>query len=596
MPKIKPSINYTSRDFNSIRADLESYVKRYYPDNYKDFTEASFGSLMLDTVSYIGDILSFYVDYQTNESFLATAMEFNNVLKLSNELGYKYKPYPSSFGICNFYVTVPAQTNSPAPDDDYKPILKKGSTFNSTGNTIFTLLEDVDFSKSDNPVVVASQNATTGLPLTYAVRAAGQVVSGELAIQEVSIGEFQKFLRIGINGQNISEIVSVFDDNGNQFFEVDYLTQNVIYVPIQNKGANSSTVPYIIKPIAVSRRFTMDSTPTGVFLQFGYGSEEAPVSLKDPADVTLQLHGKEYVSDTSFDPSVLNETDKLGVVPANTILTIIYRINTSENTNSAAGTVTRVASADFQFVNPEDLSTTKRDGVISSLSVNNEEAILGDVSLVSAEEIKTRALGNFAAQYRAVTKQDYINIAYNMPSKYGKLKRCAIELDSDSYNQRNLNMYVISEDTDGNLIESNEALKNNLKTWINQYRMINDTIDILNAKIANIGIDFKALAFPGVNKYDVLNTAVNTLQTVFNKTYYIGEPLLITDIYQTLKTVPDLMDVIDVDITIKSGASYADSPIEIEDGMSADGRYVVAPSDTVFEVKFPDIDITGTIV
>jgi len=200
MPKKKPSINYTSRDFNSIRSDLESYVKRYYPDNYKDFTEASFGSLMLDTVSYIGDMLSFYVDYQTNESFLSTAMEFNNVLKLSGELGYKYRPYPSSFGTCNFYVTVPAESNSPAPDDNYKPVLKKGSTFNSTAGTIFTLLEDVDFSKSTNPIMVASQNSTTGLPLTYAVRSAGQVISGELAVQEVALGEFQKFLRIGING------------------------------------------------------------------------------------------------------------------------------------------------------------------------------------------------------------------------------------------------------------------------------------------------------------------------------------------------------------------------------------------------------------
>ena len=596
MPKKKPSINYTSRDFNSIRADLESYVKRYYPDNYKDFTEASFGSLMLDTVSYIGDMLSFYVDYQTNESFLSTAMEFDNVLKLGGELGYKYRPYPSSFGTCNFYVTVPAESNSPAPDDHYKPVLKKGSTFNSTAGTIFTLLEDVDFSKSTNPIMVASQNSSTGLPLTYAVRAAGQVVSGELAVQEVSLGEFQKFLRIAVNGQNISEIISVFDDNGNQYFEVDYLTQNVIYVPILNKGSNSSTVPYIIKPVAVSRRFMVESTPTGMFLQFGYGSEETPVELKDPAEVVLQLHGKDYSSDTSFDPSVLNETDKLGVAPANTTLTIIYRINTTENTNSAAGTITSVHAADFQFASSEALTTSKKNRVIGSLSVMNEEPIVGDVTLVSSDEIKTRALGNFAAQYRAVTKQDYINIAYNMPAKYGKIKRGTIELDSDSYNQRNLNMYVISEDSDGNLVESNSALKNNLKTWINRYRMINDTVDILDAKIANIGIDFKASTFPGINKYDVLNDSVRALQVVFDKTFYIGEPLLITDIYQILKTVPNLMDVIDVQITLKTGASYADSPINIEEAMSADGRFIIAPVDTVFEVKFPNADIAGTIV
>jgi hypothetical protein len=596
MPKIKPSINYTSRDFESIRADLESYVKRYYPDNFKDFTEASFGSLMLDTVSYVGDLLSFYVDYQANESFLTTAMEFDNVLKLSRELGYKYKPYPSSFGICNFYVTIPAEASFPGPDDDYKPILKAGSTFRSLGNTMFTLLEDVNFSKSTNPIVLAAQNGETGAPISYAVRASGQVVSGELAVQEISIGEFQKFLRIGIRGQNISEIVSVFDDRGNQYFEVDYLTQNIIHVPVLNRGDNSNTVPYILKPVAVSRRFMVENTPDGIFLQFGYGSEETPVSLKDPSDVILQLHGRDYTSDTSFDPSILNETDKLGVVPADTILTIVYRVNTNENTNAAANTVTRVERADLQFNSPETLSTNKQNEVVNSLSVLNEDPIIGDVTLVTADEVKMRALGNFAAQYRAVTKQDYISIAYNMPSKFGKLKRCAIELDSDSYNQRNLNLYVISEGTDGNLVVSNQGLKNNLKTWVGQYKMINDTVDILDAKIANIGIEFKALAFSGVNKYDLLNEASNVLQLAFDKTFYIGEPLLVTDVYQILKSVPDLMDVIDVDITIKTGAAYADSPISIAEAMSADGRYVVPPPDTIFEIKFPNSDIAGTIL
>ena len=596
MPKRKPSINYTSRDFDSIRADLESYVKRYYPDNYKDFTEASFGSLMLDTVSYVGDILSFYVDYQANESFLTTSMEFHNILKLSQELGYKYKPYPSSFGICNFYITIPAETNFPGPDDSYKPILKKGSTFYSTGNVIFTLLENVDFSKSTNPVILAEQNTDTGAPISYAIRASGQVVSGELAVQEVSVDEFQKFLRIGIDGKNVSEIMSVIDANGNQYFEVDYLTQNIIHVPVLNKGNNSNTVPNILKPVAVSRRFVVDNTPFGVFLQFGYGSEEAPVAVQDPSEVVLSLHGKDYASDASFDPSILNETDKLGVVPENTILTIVYRINTNDNANAAANTITRVGTTDIQFTAPDALDTNKKNTVISSLSVVNEDPIVGDISLITPSEIKQRALGNFAAQNRAVTKQDYVSMAYNMPSKFGKFKRVSIELDADSYNQRNINMYTMAEDTAGTLIVANDALKSNLKTWINNYRMINDTIDILDAKIANIGIEFKALAYPGSNKYDVLNSSVAALQAAFSRTLDIGEPILVTDVYQILKTVSDLLDVVEVDIVVKTGALYADSPISIEEAKSADGRYITPPSDTIFEIKFPDSDIVGTIL
>ena len=173
----------------------------------------------------------------------------------------------------------------------------------------------------------------------------------------------------------------------------------------------------------------------------------------------------------------------------------------------------------------------------------NETPIIGDIAIISPDEIKERARGNFAAQYRAVTKQDYISMAYNMPSKYGKLKRIAIELDTDSYNQRNLNYYILAEDSDGFLIEANDSLKNNLKTWINQYKMINDTIDILDAKVCNIGIEFEATAFPGTNKYDLLNQCNKLLRAAFTKTFYIGEPILITDIYQILKSVPNLLDV-----------------------------------------------------
>jgi hypothetical protein len=330
-------------------------------------------------------------------------------------------------------------------------------------------------------------------------------------------------------------------------------------------------------------------------LQFGFGSDETPIALKDPSEVVLQLHGKDYVSDTSFDPSVLDQTDKLGVAPSNTILTVIYRINTNENVNAAANTITGPGTANFIWQSQEQLSETELIAIRNSLGVNNEEPIVGDVSLPTSEEIKQRAISTFATQYRAVTKQDYISMVYNMPSKYGKIKRASIELDSDSFNQRNLNIYVISENTDGSLIQSNSAIKNNLKTWINQYKMINDTVDILDAKIANVGINFIATAFAGANKYDVLDACVTVLKNIFNKTFYIGEPLVISDIYQALKTVNDLMDVITVNIEIKTGAAYADPPISIGEAKSADGRYIIAPIDTVFEIKFPNQDIKGTI-
>jgi hypothetical protein len=234
--------------------------------------------------------------------------------------------------------------------------------------------------------------------------------------------------------------------------------------------------------------------------------------------------------------------------------------------------------------------------VIDSLAVNNDDPIVGDVGIISTREIKERAASHFASQYRAVTKQDYVGLVYNMPSKYGKFKRVTIELDTDSYNQRNLNYYVISEDNDGYLIKSNDTLKSNLKTWVNQYKMINDTIDVLDAKICNVGIKYKIVPFPGANKYDLLVEANSLLRSAFDKEFYIGEPIVITDIYQVLKSVPDLLDVVDVKLEVKIGDTYADSPISIEDAMSADGRFLFPPTDTIFEVKYPDSDVGGTVV
>ena len=477
------------------------------------------------------------------------------------------------------------------------PVLRKGSTFVSTNNTVFSLLEDVDFSLSNNPIVVANQDPDTGNPSSYAVRAAGQVVSGELAVQEISIGEYTPFLTLSLTGENISEIVSVFDDNGNQYFEVDYLSQDVLYVPVMNKNTDKSTVPYILKPVSVSRRFRVDSTPDGLFLQFGQGSEETPVEVKDPSEVVLQMHAKNYITDTSFDPSVLNQTDKLGVAPSDTTLTIIYRINTNENVNTASNTITRVGVADFNFPaeQQDTLDEDKISDVQSSLAVSNDTPVVGDVGIISIDEIKERAMSNFASQYRAVTKQDYVGLAYNMPSKYGKVKRVALELDSDSYNQRNINYYVLAEDDEGYLTAANDTIKNNLKTWINQYKMVNDTIDILDAKICNIGIDFKIVPFPGSNKYDLLVEANTALRDAFTKTFYIGEPIVITDIYQILKSVPDIMDVVDVELKVKIGSLYADSPLSIEDALSADGRFLFPSTDTIFEIKYPDSDIGGTV-
>ena len=267
-------IKYTSRDFETIKRDLLEHVKRYYPDNYKDFSENSFGSLLLDSVSYVGDVLSFYLDYSVNESFLSTAIEYDNVVRLGRQMGYKYRSNPASSGVMSLYVLVPASTDGVEPDSRYLPILRRGSTFTSSGGATYTLARDVDFANPANQVTVASQNATTGLPTKYAVQTFGLVVSGETTSVSHTVGAYQRFLRIDINDNKLTEIIDVIDAQGHKYYEVDHLSQNIILTGVTNKGTGKFDTQMVMKPLPVPRRFTIEQNRTTTSLQFGYGSED----------------------------------------------------------------------------------------------------------------------------------------------------------------------------------------------------------------------------------------------------------------------------------------------------------------------------------
>lgn len=593
----KPAISYTSREFATIKSDLVNYARRYYPNIYRDFSANSFGSLMLDTVAYVGDILSFYLDYQTNESFLATAIEYNNVLKLARQLGYKADLSPSSFGILTFFILIPSSNG--APDFDYAPILKRGSRFSTAGGKVFTLIEDVNFKdEAQNEIVVGEVNTTTGAPNSYAVRARGQAVSGELAVRRVTVGDYIRFRQVAVPGENITEIVSVTDSEGNAYYEVDYLTQNTIYVPLINRGDDSTTVPSILKPVSVPRRFTVIKERDKVLLQFGFGTNEDKERILNPGNVAVEQHGKEYITDDSFDPAILLKTDRLGVVPSNTLLTITYRVNSSENTNTSINTIINLVDPNFEFTSENTLNGNSVTETRNSLEVTNEEAFVGSTPLPTAEEIKTRAFGTYSMQNRIVTKDDFISAVYSMPPKFGSIQKVNVLQDTDSFNQRNINLYVISKDTQGRLVKANNTIKQNLKTYLMRLKMINDTIDILDAKIINLQVKFRIAAYSNVNKYSALKVARQQMSDFFTQrgNYEVGEPFSISDIYTVLKNSPSVLDALEVEVVVKSGGDHADSNFSIDDNISVDGRRINCPQDSIFEVKFPYTDIFGSVV
>ena len=539
-----PSIKYTSRDFQSIRNDLIEHARKYYPDTFRDFSEASFGSMMVDSVAYIGDILSFYLDYQVNESFLDTSIEYNNILRHGYALGYKHRGPAAALGEIALYISCPANSSGMGINTDYLPVIKRGSVVVSRSGGSYTLVDDVRFNDTTNQVVVSKVNESTGLPTHYAIKAYGRIMSG--VVKTVSFeGDFERFRRLRIGTSDVSEIVSVVDAEGNQYYEVDYLSQDTIHKEIVNKNVANDPVSSILKPFTVPRRFTVVRTRSSTSLQFGQGSasETSSPSVVDPKNISLDVFGKDYVSDRSFDPSRLISTDKFGIGPSNTKLRIKYIRNNDANSNSAVGSVNKVTQLETFFEKESTLSTQIMGSVRGSVECFNESPISGRTRPATVDEVRQDIADVFATQNRAVT-----------------------------------------------------TLKRNLKTWLGKYKMMTDTIDILDAKVVNIGIEYKVVITPGVDKFKALQDASASLSRLFQRKYFIGEMFSIPEVWSALNRSGGILDVKDVKIVTKTGTGYSKTGFNIEQNLSPDGRFIATPINVALEIKFPGTDIKGTAV
>ena len=592
--KNKVAINYTNRDYESIREDLTEIAERFYPDTFQDFSEGSFGAMMMDAVAYVGDQLSFYLDYNINETFLDTAYQYGNVVRQGRVLGYKNTGRPSTYGKVAIYVLVPASSTGLGADTRYIPTLKRGTRFTSQNGLNFVLTENVDFSDPKNPVVVARTNTTTGAPTYYAIKSYGDVVSGFFGTEQYTCGAFERFKRIKLANPNISEIISVTDSDGNEYFEVDYLAQDIVYKELTNKNYKNDNVPSILKPLLVSRKFQVVHEPEGVYLQFGSGEEGASDVVAEPQNVAMNIFGKTYVTDEAFDPSRLTNNRSFGIVPANTTLTVAYRQTNPVNSNVAAAGLNQVSSVLMDFEDLSILAASEVSFVRNSVEVSNEEPIVGNVSNPSTAEIKQRIYDTFPTQNRAVTQKDYESLVYRMPLKFGSVKRCSVQKDPDSQ-KRNLNAYVISENTLGKLVKTNDTIKKNLKVWLNNYRMINDTVDILDPFIINFGINFVVKPDSSANKFDVLERCVEQLANKYNTPMFIGEQLSISQIFSELSKVKGVLDVVKVQIVNKNTSDYSNVIFPIQENLSPDGDYLMTPQNAILELKFPETDIKGKL-
>ena len=662
-------IKYLNKDFSSFRANLIEFTKTYFPKSYNDFNESSPGMIFIELASYIGDVLSYYVDDTLKESILPYAEDIQSVIGLSKFLGYKPKVTTPSVTTLSIYQLIPSigtGTNN-VPDETYYLKIKEGMVGTSTlANIQFRTTNVVDFSDSnDREIGVYERDAITGEPTFYLVKKYVQAISATKKTITIDFANYQPYQTIDLADTNIVEIYDVRDSNGNKWYEVPYLGQEMIFIDEPNTEANDpdlyqfkTTVPYILKTIKTPRRFTVnvnaDSTTT---LRFGAGDPSANDELLIPnlKNVGLGLPNSINRLEESFDPTNFLKTNTYGTSPSNTSLTISYFIGGGILSNVQTSDITRINTIEYE----EDLSSFNStqlsiyNTVKNSVAIDNEIPAVGGKDGETIDEIKENALANFGSQNRAVTAKDYQIRALSMPSKYGGIAKSfatadgtldnnspssilaspnslqqftdlvmslvnqtaagntpttsTVQSDLKNYligkttneNEKNnpfaINLYLLGYDVNGNLTNLNRAVKENLKTYLNEYKILTDGVNIIDGFVINIGVEFEIIAYKNYNKTDLLAKCVTQLKSYFDiNNWTFNQTVNLSEIELLLANVEGVSSVPSLKIVNKCGGKYSSNSYNID--AATKGKIVYPSLDpSIFEIKYPDSDIKGRV-
>jgi len=639
----KKEVQYLGRDFSDIRSNLIEFAKSYFPKAYNDFNESSPGMMFIEMAAYVGDVLSFYVDNQYRESLLHAAEEKKNIYKIAQSFGYEPKLSSPSTAICDFSVEVPAVQvgETYQPNLDYAPILAGDSTFSSTNGITFRLTDDINFkvSSSLDDMEQEISQFSDEIPSHFKLTKKGICKSGTKTSQEFTFGNSTKFDKVILSNDKIIDIMSITDSKEDKWYEVPFLAQDTVFASMENSDLNSPDLstdkkesPFLLKLIKTAKRFTKYVRSDGkTEIRFGSGiSANADEEIiPNPDNVGSSLSMGVNKLDDSFDPSNFLKTRTFGLAPSNTTLTVTYTYGGSVKDNALSGTITNLDNVSWTF-DDTGLDGTKVSDMKTSLVVTNEGPATGGSGGESNEEVRQNALAYFNSQNRAVTKEDYIIRVYSLPQKYGNIAKCFIVQDeqleantkeivkngkivkntaiSTLPNPLALNFYVLGYDANQHLVALNQAVKQNLKTYLSQYRILTDAINIKDAYTVNISCRFSIITQRGFNKNEVLLKAIESVKKYFDiKKWQIGQPIILSDIAYAISLVDGVasivppgddnpqkqMVVIENEWQTESGYSG-----HVYDLQSATKDGVIYPSldPCIFELKFPNTDIQGRVV
>jgi hypothetical protein len=617
MATIKRDIKYLNRDFSDFRNRLIEFSKTYFPNTYNDFSPASPGMMIIEQSSYVGDVLSFYLDNQFQENFIQFAQQTNNVYELSYMFGYKPKTTGVAQATVDFYQQLPAKNvgGTIVPDYDYALTINENTTISSAagGNTPFLLQDKIDFSfsSSQDPTEISVYQISGDSPQYYLLKKSRKTISSQINSQTFTFTTPENFTTIEINSSNIVKILDIIDSDGNVWYEVDHLGQEMIYKKIKNTNVNdpnnvldSGEVPYLLSLEKVQRRFSTRFTSAGTLqIQFGSGTaiDNDEDIIPNPNNVGLGLLTQQSKLTSAYSPTNFLYTDTYGIAPSNTTLTVRYLTGGGVTSNVDANTLTSINTTNVNF-NQINLNATTANYIFRSLSSNNPEAASGGRAGDTVEEIRQNTLALVSSQKRSVTADDYLVRALSMPSEYGAISKAFIEQPKLTDNQvstiETLNLYCLTQNAQGHFSQPSNAVKQNLRTYLSQNRIIGDNIEIRDAFIINIAVNFEIIVLPEYNNNEVLLRCINLLIDYFSRDkWQLNQPILLRDIYINLDRIRGVQTVKNVKITNKAGTTMGYSQYSYDiDG--ATQNQVIYPSldPSIFEVKFPQTDIKGKVV
>jgi len=598
---------YLAKDFDGLRSQILDYAKLYYPDRLRDFSEASLGGLFLDMAAFVGDNMSFYMDHQYSELNAETAVETVNIQRHLRSSGIPIVGASPATVKVTIFVQIPAVlvSNKIVPRQDCIPQVLAGSIFSSDSGVDFILIEDVDFDKRRTDgtflaTIKVGTKTSDGTPRTFIMALEGLCVSGEETTDTFSIGEtFVPFRQITLNNSNVTDVINVVDALGNTYYQVNALTHDVVYKNVINTSKDNDIVPEAIKVIPVPYRFKSDTdlATRSTVLTFGGGTAETLEDdiIPDPSDFAISFPYARTFSRITVNPQQLLQTNTLGVAAANTSLSITYRYGGGLNHNVSSNSISIVKTISTFFPDnpPANLSAIVR----GTIEITNVKEASGGEDAPSADDLKALIPSIRNSQERIVTREDMLARVYTIPSNFGRVFRAAVK--SNKNNPLATQLFIVSRSPEQKLILSPDTLKQNLVKYLNPYRMISDAIDVLDARIINLTLTFEIVVDPTLNRAIVLQSVLKKLQTIFDiKNYHIDQPIITSEIVNAIFSVAGIIAVDRVKFNNITGTVnnrvYSDNTFDVL--ANTKQGIILAPEGSIFEVRFPEVDVVGKVV